>query len=141
MKKASQFLKRSPAAQLLRIGGDKLRMVQFQDYLDTSSPSGNRAASLNLVNATLSDANDAPIFTGQVIVRITTAIPPVSLQIIASLLIPVAGFFVIVVNGTYQVVTSSNYAEVIADTVLTTNIQPITRNSARGKLFKLPVPS
>ena len=111
-------------AALLRIGGMDTQVVQFMDYPDVNDPQGRHILVVSFGQARLSDANDQEIFTGQIIVRINTTITPASLSIITRLLEPFNGYFVMIVTGSY--ITPGSYAEVYADDVPWTNIQPTT---------------
>jgi hypothetical protein len=127
--------------QLLRIGGMDTQIVQMMDFLDTSDPDLQRIMVLSFKKARLSDADDNEIFTGQVIVRILTAISPAALSIVSRLLHPFEGYFVMNVQGTYG--TPADYVEVTAEFVHATNLQPNTKKhgKSRSHLLSLDHPT
>lgn len=112
-----------------------LQVVQFMDYPNFSDPKGGQGILISFGSAQLSDANNQPIFQGQIIVRVNTRLTDASLAMVTRLLDPFKGYFVMIVTGSYTL--AGTYAEVVADAVPWTNIQPVSKPSKR-KLRMIP---
>jgi hypothetical protein len=125
-----------PKSALLRIGGSDTQVVQFTDHPDPNDPNGRHVLVVNLGSARLADANNEEIFTGQIIVRINATLTPASLAVITRLLDPFTGYFAMIVTGTY--IAPGGYAEVYAEDVPWTNIQPTTKKH-KSKVQIIPL--
>ena len=110
---------------MLRVATYEAGVSQMQEYFTWEEPR-EPVLIYNLPKGELSDSQGDEILTGFISVHIKSAlIPPASLILLSQLLKPFEGFWVMVLEGSYE--TSGPVTTVTVDKIYTTNIQPIHR--------------
>lgn len=109
---------------LLRIHVTNERLSQLL-YQPTTSTHPGYGFILLFPKAELRDAGNHPLASGTITVRLRPeAVLAPTLAMLERLLVPFSGFFALLVEGAATIGTPATSAEVVADSVFASNIQP-----------------
>lgn len=109
---------------LLRIGAQNPKLAQMNFQPGTSTYPGYGLILL-FESTELRDGQNNLLARGTIVVRVRPAtVSSITLAMLGRLLCPFAGYFVMIVEGAATIDATATSAEVLADDVVATNIQP-----------------